>query len=568
MTLQRKHYLLLALLAFVLALPGRMALPPLDRDEPRYMEATEQMLSSGNYLDIRFQDHPRYLQPAGIYWLEAGSEKISEFVLGPEIRHQTWPYRLPSLLAASAIVPLTAWLGASLFSSGVGLLAAFLLMASTLFAAETRMATIDTVLLLDILCAEALLWCHIRDRHSVRPTPRYVTLGFWLALGCGLMLKGPIVLIPGLGTVLAFSIAERSTALWRRLHPLWGVPAMLTVALPWCIGIALVSHGAFFTNAVGHNLLGKIGHAQESHGFPPGYYLLVFLLSFWPGALFAVRALPSIWHHRRCHSVRFLLCWIIPHWVFFELLATKLPHYVLPTFPAIALLTAASLIAWPQHHFSRWGKTLLNLYGGLWSALGLLFCCAGTILLARMEHLLSIRALIALLSSLPLMLSAIWYFYRQKPQESAYCAIGTALLIHVGLFLAVIPALSQIQLSPRIAQAFNQWRPCPSSVLISASYHEPSLVFLAGEQTRLLSPSLAAQSLKAHARCDLLLTDRKDAPTLTENLRHMGIGTQQLTEISGLNYSNGHHLHLQLIQATPSSIMPYGTPTAPQHDNR
>ncbi|MXV45112.1 glycosyl transferase [Saccharibacter sp. 17.LH.SD] len=551
MLLRARHYVILALLTLFLALPGRLTLPPLDRDEPRYMEATEQMLSSGNFLDIRFQNQPRYLQPAGIYWLEASSVKCAELFFGPHIRHEAWPYRIPSLINASLIVPLTAWIGACLFSGEVGILAALFLMASTVFAAESRMATIDTTLLLDILVVEALLLRHFQDRNTHQQTQRRFTWAYWLAMGVGLMLKGPIVLIPGLGTPIALSLVERNFSLWRRLSPQWGWILMIAVGLPWCIGIGIVSHGAFFTHAIGHNLLGKIGHAQESHGFPPGYYLLIALLSFWPGSLFAARALPGIWHHRRTPSVRFLLCWIIPHWIFFELLATKLPHYVLPTYPALAILTAASLLVWKKQYLPRLGKAILSLYAGLWLLAGIAFCFAGTLLLIYMEHLISIRATIALCGSLPLLLIATKFLYHHRPRDAAYCAIGSALLIHMGIFLAVIPSLSQIQLSPRIAATFLQNRPCSNSVLISASYYEPSLVFLAGENTRLLSPSLAAQSLHDHARCDSALIDLKDAASFEETLHHLGMKSQPYAHLSGLNYSTGHKINATLVRAIP-----------------
>ncbi|MCJ8355560.1 ArnT family glycosyltransferase, partial [Novacetimonas hansenii] len=72
-----RHYILVALSVFVLFLPGRATLPPLDRDEPRYMEATAQMLHGGDYVDVRFLDQPRYLQPAGIYWLEAAAVRLT-----------------------------------------------------------------------------------------------------------------------------------------------------------------------------------------------------------------------------------------------------------------------------------------------------------------------------------------------------------------------------------------------------------------------------------------------------------------------------------------------------------
>ena len=113
MKLTFRHYALLGLVTFLLALSGRMTLPPLDRDEPRYMEASEQMLTSGNFVDVRFQDKPRYLQPAGIYWLEASSAQVAKEFFGPSVLRKTWPYRIPSLLAATLIVPLTAWMGKS-----------------------------------------------------------------------------------------------------------------------------------------------------------------------------------------------------------------------------------------------------------------------------------------------------------------------------------------------------------------------------------------------------------------------------------------------------------------------
>lgn len=157
----------MALSVFVLFLPGRASLPPLDRDEPRYMEATAQMLHSGNYVDVRFLDQPRYLQPAGIYWLEAAAVRLT----GMEGRHATWPYRIPSLLAVTAAAVLTAWIGAALFGPQCGLLAAALLAVSVLMTAEGRMATIDTTLLLFVLLAQCGLLRAYLDRERDLATP-------------------------------------------------------------------------------------------------------------------------------------------------------------------------------------------------------------------------------------------------------------------------------------------------------------------------------------------------------------------------------------------------------------
>ncbi|OAG78567.1 glycosyl transferase [Acetobacter malorum] len=361
---------LLGLLAFFLFLPGRASTPPFDRDEPRYMEATAQMLESGNFVDVRFQDKPRYLQPAGIYWLEAASVAAT----GTLKSRAVWAYRLPSLLAMTAAVVLTAWMGSTLFGATAGLGAGLLLMVSVLVTAENRMGTIDSTLLLSVLLAQAGLLRALCDREAERPTPLSTALLYWGAIGCGLMLKGPVILIPSLATPLCLAAVERNFTLWRRLRPAWGWLVSLAILLPWCIAIGVVSHGEFFRRAVGTNFLGKVASGQQAHGLPPGYHLLVFLIAFWPGSFFAAAALPAVWKSRKTLPVKYLLCWIIPHWVVFEAIATKLPHYVLPTYPAIAILTAGMLAqgtpvwaGWPR---AVWARLALGAYGVLWTIAG------------------------------------------------------------------------------------------------------------------------------------------------------------------------------------------------------
>ena len=87
-------------------------------------------------------------------------------------------------------------------------------------------------------------------------------------------------------------------------------------------------------------MLAKMTSGQEAHGAPPGYYLLLFWVTFWPGAVLAGLAAPAVWKARHEPGARFLLAWLIPSWLVFEAVMTKLPHYVLPLYPAIAILIA------------------------------------------------------------------------------------------------------------------------------------------------------------------------------------------------------------------------------------
>src|SRR6266436_2026372 len=106
-----RPYALLAALCLLLYLPGLASIPLLDRDEARFAQASRQMLETGDFLRIRFQDEARNKKPAGIYWLQAAA--VSAF--STPATTAIWPYRLPSLVGGIAAVLLTFGFGAALF---------------------------------------------------------------------------------------------------------------------------------------------------------------------------------------------------------------------------------------------------------------------------------------------------------------------------------------------------------------------------------------------------------------------------------------------------------------------
>ena len=126
-----------------------------------------------------------------------------------------------------------------------------------------------------------------------------------------------------------------------KLRPLAGFAWLIVLVLPWFIAIVAKSGDSFFMKSVGDDMLSKITSGQEAHGAPPGYYLLLFWVTFWPGCVLAGLAAPMVWKARREAGAQFLLAWLVPSWIVFELVLTKLPHYVLPLYPAIAILADA-----------------------------------------------------------------------------------------------------------------------------------------------------------------------------------------------------------------------------------
>jgi 4-amino-4-deoxy-L-arabinose transferase-like glycosyltransferase len=314
-----------ALFAFV---PGFFQIPPIDRDEARYAQATRQMMETGNYLDIRFQETPRYLQPVGIYWLQVAAAKITGYGTEAPI----WVHRLPSLLGATAAVGLTYWAMLAIVGSTGAFIAALFMASSILLGVEARLAKTDAVLLATTIAAMGIL----ARAYLGKALSLATAMMFWVALAAGMLIKGPLILLVVGSTTLALFAWDRSLAWFKALRPKLGACLFLALIAPWFIAIAVVSGSEFFVTAIGHSMLGKVTAGQQGHGFPPGYYLLLFWVTFAPAAIFTIVAAPWVWMNRNDRAVKFCLAWIVPTWIIFELIVTKLPHYVLPTYPAIA----------------------------------------------------------------------------------------------------------------------------------------------------------------------------------------------------------------------------------------
>src|SRR5262249_48046581 len=161
-------------------------------------------------------------------------------------------------------------------------------------------------------------------------SPWVIPAIFWTACAGGILLKGPLILMfVGLTAAALIAIDRQAGWLWR-LKPLHGIAWMILLIAPWFIAIVLRSGNEVFSESIGGDMLSKVATGQESHGRPPGFYLLLFWVTFFPGAILAGLATPAVWRSRREPGAKFLLAWTLPAWIVFELVATKLPHYVLP----------------------------------------------------------------------------------------------------------------------------------------------------------------------------------------------------------------------------------------------
>src|SRR3954467_10114471 len=329
----------------LLFLPGFFNIAAIDRDEARFAQATKQMVETGDFVDIRFQDDVRYKKPVGVYWLQALAVETASVLGLPRAPVRIWLYRAPSLIGAIGAVLLTYWTALAFVTRRGAILAALIVCSSVLLGAEARLAKTDAMLLLTVVAVMGALarvylsWQ--RGDDPVRP-PWSSPAIFWTALAGGILLKGPLILMFVLLAIGTLVILDRSAVWLWRLRPVWGLIWMLLLVLPWFVAIFWRAGETFFTDSIGGDMLSKLA-AQESHGAPPGFYFLLFWVTFWPGAPLAGMAAPAVWRARREPGAQYLLAWLLPSWIVFELVLTKLPHYVLPLYPAIAILTVGAL---------------------------------------------------------------------------------------------------------------------------------------------------------------------------------------------------------------------------------
>jgi 4-amino-4-deoxy-L-arabinose transferase-like glycosyltransferase len=504
------------------------------------------MLESGDFLRIRFQDEARNKKPVGIYWLQAASVAA----LSDAQSNAIWPYRLPSLVGASAAVLLTFALARALVGSGAAFIGAALLACALGVVVEAHLAKTDAMLLATAVAAQgALGGIYIRARRGGAPASWPWALLFWAAQGAGLLIKGPVTPLIGLLTAGALSLADRDAAWLKALRPLWGVPLMLAISAPWFIAITAATGGAFLGDAVGHDLLGKLLGAQEAHGALPGYFLLLLAATFWPGSLLLGPALAWAWQQRAQPAERFLIAWVVPFWLVLELVPTKLPHYILPAYPALALLAGRALVALGEGALVR-QRWLDGIALALWAAVSLALAIALALLPGRFGagfDPVSVVVAAILLNLAGWLVVAAW---RGGPALPA-TVVMLALIAFAPAFHRVAPELDKLWLSREAAAMVARYRPPRDAPVAAVGYREPSLVFLLGTATRFLAPESAAEYITDTHGAAALVSDRDD-DAFRRALHARGWEPRAVEHVDGLDYSNGQRLTLTLYTGAPS----------------
>jgi 4-amino-4-deoxy-L-arabinose transferase-like glycosyltransferase len=318
-------FLVLGLLLFRLG-----AVPLLGPDEPRYARVAVEMHRAGEWVTPTLQGRPWLEKPVLYYWLAGAAFAV--------LGETETAARLPSVLAALAFVGVTALVGARLFGGAAGLHAGFVLGTSLLTFAYGRAAAMDMLLAATVTAAIGLLALRVLGIAG-----RWAIGAAYGMMGLAVLAKGPLgVLLPGL-VMTGYVLGTRDWRLLRDLLPPRAILVFLLVAVPWYLLIWLDQGRAFVdVFLLGHNVA-RFTSTVHNHPGPVFYYVPVILAGFFPWSGLLVPALARL-RPKGSRTDLLLALWFALLLVFFSLAGSKLPGYILPVLPPLAILMGRAAV--------------------------------------------------------------------------------------------------------------------------------------------------------------------------------------------------------------------------------
>ncbi|MDC1381861.1 glycosyltransferase family 39 protein [Candidatus Puniceispirillum sp.] len=524
---------------------GHHSVPPMDRDESRFAQASKQMLQSGDYVTVQFQDELRAKKPAGIYWLQStfasflGANKISS-------------YRFVNLVALLATIFTLYHMALHFYDSRAAFGAAALFSSCFLVLGEAHLAKTDTLLMALALGQQwALMRFYMAWQLELEP-PRHNWFWFWGCMAAGILVKGPVLPVLAGLTLVALCLRHRQASWLNILSFRRGLTLLFLLCLPWTVLVTLETNGEFLATAVKGDLLAKLKTGQESHGAPPGAYAILLCMLIWPASPLLIWAFAHTRTLINCTKTFFLLAWILPFWLLIELIPTKLPHYPLPLLPAIILLLigGVDVLSDPKTARIRWFYFLgvALRYGGV--GIGILLASIFLWGAVQFGGETSRQAVLFALLALVMASLAAWYghqWIRQALWRPFFKMIGAAMLFHLVAFAGVLPALSRIHVSTAIAEKISTLTAKPVAIS-TTGFQEPSLVFLLSRDLLLLSATEAALFL-IEAPGGLAIIEQRQQAVFLQAAGQLGLRLAPPIQLSGINISKGQNVIILLYRS-------------------
>ncbi|HEX8915520.1 MAG TPA: glycosyltransferase family 39 protein [Humisphaera sp.] len=580
--------LVACLVAYVV---GNAEVPLWDRDEPRYAQCAKQMLETGDWVLPRYLDDLRLAKPPLIYWLQATSMSV----LGPT----SAAVRLPSVVGMLATLLLVALAVRKELSAEHAFWTVVVLGSSAMSVLAAKVCLTDAVLLFFITVAQLCLYriwtgratwltcvCFglaigltLMTKGPVGLGVHLMTLVGWLFLTWSLRWrrKKDERLADGeaqpAGSTLAYerkpvvveSPSSRLSAAGVLGRVAVVIAGVLVVSLPWAFAVearwrglpqadreqvirrlegrrggdlsdipAKASRG-YVQTVINYEVLERSKTGQEGHKGPPGYYAVAIWGIFMPWSLILPAVLVTAWVFRRETHIRFALGAVIGPWVMFEVIATKLPHYLLPCFVPLAVLSAETIV-----RSARGATQALTGLGFRRSAVawGIIMALVGSApwLLARVFWpqpwlpltLLSVAGVVYAGA-------VVWLvsFKGRLLDGMAVTGFG-GLLIYMLMFRGYLPECPFLQTSPRVAAVLKDRGGTKPGDVVMLDYKEPSLSFYQGGTIRENSNLVLTRQLLADVKATWWVVTRDvwDSPKTEPEAR---AAFEVVEEVTGLD---------------------------------
>lgn len=447
------------LLLWFAGLGGRALGEP---DEGRYAEVAREMFASGNWLTPKLDGFHFFDKPALQYW--ATSVFYSAFGV-----HE-WSARLWVAVTGLLAIAAAGWASARLHDRRTGWATALLLGSALLFMAGGHINTTDMGVAAFLSIGISLFLVAQFDPRAEAIRTRLNLLG-WASLALALLSKGLIGLVLPAGTLLVFMLWQRDWSILRRLSLGWGLLLLLAIAAPWFIAISL-RHPEFFDYFFIREHFSRFLTSADGRDKPWWFFVAVVVAGLFPWTVF-LPLTPGGWRAMLGQGTaeRFLLSWVVVVLVFFSISHSKLPFYILPLFPALAMLLARFIATLPTPVLA-WRFAAIALLAGAALLAALILPLHSRQLEPGAATLQSVRTHLAWgFGALAVVgaAGALWLAQRRHPLLPLSALGLGALLVWQVLFANLGPLLGHLSAAP-VAQLMRPWLRADTEVFSVGAY--------------------------------------------------------------------------------------------------
>ena len=399
--MKNKELIILIALACILFFFKLGSFSLYDAAETTYGEFIKQIRLTGDWISMHYNGQIIFDKPPLYFWLAT----LATYIFG----FNEFAIRFWAALSGVLTVLVTFYLGKSFYNQRVGFLSGIITMTAFQFMIQSRIAELDIVLTLLLTAAFLFFW------HGYQSRKRHFYWFFYAAMALATLIKGLIGIALPVTAIFFFLLIRKELGRIKEMQILPGIIIILLIGAPWYIAEWHLHGQAFVEFALGFLFLSRFGKVVSGHPGPWYYYFLALLLGFAPWSHFLPYSLIRTWKNRLGSAELLSLCYIIPAFIVFSIAKTKLPNYVLPLYPFLAIMVGK---LWDdffgsENQAMRKGMAIANILLAIVAVLIIIgFAMAATNYTGQYEEFLPVLFLLAGTLVLGSLISIASYFFK------------------------------------------------------------------------------------------------------------------------------------------------------------